>query len=81
MPIGHLIALLVPNFFGNSTTIGYWSTGSHEEITYYVGVIVVLLAAYGLRNKAESRRAGEAHAPVGVLFGHGAGRAAAAIGA
>jgi hypothetical protein len=49
MPLGHLITLLVPNFFGEVIRTGYWSVEGYEEMTYYVGVLVFFLAICGLR--------------------------------
>jgi len=47
MPISHLITLLVPNFFGEIFYTGYWSAPGYEEFTYYIGVLIVLVAAVG----------------------------------
>jgi hypothetical protein len=46
-PIGHLITLLIPDFFGEPIRNGYWSVEGYAEITYYVGVLIVLIAAAG----------------------------------
>jgi len=47
MPIGHLITLVVPNFFGEVIRTGYWSVEGYEEFTYYVGVLIFFLAVAG----------------------------------
>ncbi|MBN1889837.1 MAG: YfhO family protein [Thermoflexales bacterium] len=60
MPFGHLIALLVPNFFGEVIRTGYWSVEGYAEMSYYVGVLVFFLAVCGLRlvlSSPESRPA------------------------
>ena len=49
MPIGHLITLLVPDFFGEPIRGGYWSMEGYDEITYYVGVLIFLTAVAGAR--------------------------------
>ncbi len=56
MPIGHLVTLLVPNFFGEVIRTGYWSVEGYEEFTYYAGVLVVLMAVVGVRLARQQRR-------------------------
>jgi hypothetical protein len=47
MPIGHLITLVVPNFFGEVIRSGYWSVEGYEEFTYYVGLLIFLVGLVG----------------------------------
>lgn len=42
LPIGHLVTLLLPEFFGEPTNIGYWSVPVFEEFAYYAGIIPLL---------------------------------------
>ena len=42
LPPAHLITLLVPEFFGEPTRVGYWSVPTFEELTYYAGLLAVL---------------------------------------
>lgn len=42
-PVGYLITLLVPNFFGEPVRTGYWGDGVYEEMIYYVGILPLLL--------------------------------------
>ncbi|MCI0396262.1 MAG: hypothetical protein L0322_15165 [Chloroflexi bacterium] len=42
LPPAHLITLVVPEFFGEPTRVGYWSVPTFEELTYYVGVLSLL---------------------------------------
>ena len=42
-PVGYLITLLVPNFFGEPVRTGYWGEGVYEEMIYYVGILPLLL--------------------------------------
>lgn len=44
-PPAHLITLLIPEFFGEPTRAGYWSVPAFDELTYYVGVGVLLAVA------------------------------------
>jgi hypothetical protein len=52
-PPGHLVSLLVPNFFGDPLHTGYWGDGIYDEFIFYVGVLPLLLAllALGLRHR------------------------------
>ncbi len=42
LPPAHLITLILPQFFGEPTRVGYWSVPTFEELTYYAGVLVFL---------------------------------------
>ncbi len=42
-PVGYLITLLVPNFFGEPVQTGYWGEGVYDELVLYVGVLPLLL--------------------------------------
>jgi hypothetical protein len=48
-PPGHLLTLLVPDFFGEPTRTGYWGDGVYDEYILYVGILPLLLALLGLR--------------------------------
>ena len=50
-PPGYLLTLLVPNFFGEPVRTGYWGDGIYDEFIYYVGVLPLLLALLGLRQR------------------------------
>jgi hypothetical protein len=45
LPPAHLVTLLLPEFFGEPTRIGYWSVPTFEELSYYAGLLVVLAIA------------------------------------
>lgn len=49
LPPAHLITLLVPEFFGEPTRLGYWSVPTFEELTYYAGIVAVLGLLVALR--------------------------------
>jgi hypothetical protein len=53
-PPAHLIALLIPEFFGEPTRAGYWSVPNFEELTYYVGVLPLLALIVALRRPTRS---------------------------
>jgi hypothetical protein len=48
-PPGHLVSLLVPNFFGEPVHTGYWGDGIYDEFIFYVGVLPLLLTLLALR--------------------------------
>lgn len=48
-PPTHLITLLLPQFFGEPTHVGYWSVPAFDELTYYAGVLVLVGIGLGLR--------------------------------
>jgi hypothetical protein len=53
-PVGYLVTLLVPNFFGEPVQTGYWGEGVYDELIFYVGVLPLLLAliVWGARGRA-----------------------------
>jgi len=42
-PVGYLITLLVPNFFGEPVRTGYWGDGIYDEMIFYVGLLPLML--------------------------------------
>ncbi len=48
LPLAQLIALLLPNFYGNPARSDYWGAGNFNESTIYVGVVALLLATAAL---------------------------------
>lgn len=44
MPIGHVLTLAIPNFFGNAGTYNYWGAGDYVETVLYVGLLCMFLA-------------------------------------
>lgn len=49
LPPAHLITLVVPEFFGEPLRVGYWSVPTFEELTYYAGVLAVMMIILALR--------------------------------
>ncbi len=49
LPPAHLITLVFPQFFGEPTELGYWSVPTFEELTYYAGILPLLLLILALR--------------------------------
>lgn len=49
LPTGHLLTLLLPEYFGEPTRIGYWSLPVFEEFAYYAGILPLLALVLALR--------------------------------
>lgn len=49
LPPAHLITLLVPEYFGEPTRVGYWSVPTFEELAYYAGLLAILGIVLALR--------------------------------
>lgn len=49
LPPAHLATLIIPEFFGEPTRIGYWSVPTFQELTYYAGLLALLGLVLALR--------------------------------
>jgi hypothetical protein len=49
LPPAHLITMLVPEYFGEPTRAGYWSVPVFEELTFYAGILPLLLLPLAVR--------------------------------
>ena len=49
LPLKHLIGFLVPDYFGNPTTLNWWGVGFYDNFATFVGVTAFVLAIVGLR--------------------------------
>lgn len=49
LPPAHLITLLIPDYFGEPLTVGYWSVPLFEELTYYAGVLPIVVLILAIR--------------------------------
>jgi hypothetical protein len=47
IPFQHLIQFIIPDFFGNPATLNYWGTWNYGEMTGYIGVAGLIVAALG----------------------------------
>jgi hypothetical protein len=52
LPPAHLVTLLLPEFFGEPTQIGYWSVPTFEELSYYAGLLVLFAIVLALRKQS-----------------------------
>ncbi|MBI2028380.1 MAG: hypothetical protein HYT07_02110 [Candidatus Levybacteria bacterium] len=48
IPWEHLIQFIIPDFFGNPTTLNYWGTWNYAEFVGYVGIFPLIMAIYAL---------------------------------
>ncbi len=46
IPWRHLIQFIVPDFFGNPTTLNYWGTWNYGELVGYIGVLPLLMVLF-----------------------------------
>lgn len=49
LPPAHLLTLILPEYFGEPTRVGYWSVPTFEELTYYGGLLAILGIILALR--------------------------------
>ncbi len=49
LPPAHLLTLLMPEYLGEPTRIGYWSVPVFEELAYYAGLLSFLALLLALR--------------------------------
>ncbi len=48
IPWQHLIQLVVPDFFGNPTTLNYWGLWNYGEFVGYIGIAPLILALFAM---------------------------------
>lgn len=53
LPPAHLVTLLVPEYFGEPTRVGYWSVPTFEELAYYAGLLAILGIVLALKKPSK----------------------------
>lgn len=48
IPWQHLVQFVIPDFFGNPTTLNYWGVWNYAELVGYVGIIPLIFALYAM---------------------------------
>lgn len=48
IPWQHLLQFVVPDFFGNPTTLNYWGVFNYAEFIGYIGIAPLILAVFAL---------------------------------
>lgn len=58
LPWQHLIGILIPDYFGNPTTLNYWGVWNYGEFALYIGIIPLFFALLAILdfNKSKSIR-------------------------
>lgn len=54
IPFRHLIQFIIPDFFGNPSTLNYWGTWNYGEMIGYIGItpfIFALMAVFFIKSK------------------------------
>ncbi len=47
IPYQHLLQFIIPDFFGNPTTMNYWGVWNYGELVGYIGIIPLIFACIG----------------------------------
>ncbi len=54
IPWRHLIQFIVPDFFGNPSTLNYWGTWNYGELVGYLGVLPFVFALFSFSNRTRT---------------------------
>ena len=55
IPLQNIVGFIIPDFFGNPTTLNYWGVWNYAEFSGYIGVIPLFFASlsfFNLRHKS-----------------------------
>ncbi len=55
IPWQHLIQFVVPDFFGNPTTLNYWGVWNYAELVGYVGIVSFILAMVAIFYRRDTK--------------------------
>lgn len=55
VPWQHLIQFLVPDFFGNPTTLNYWGVWNYGEFVGYIGVLPVIFSLIAILGRHDKK--------------------------
>jgi len=55
IPWQHIIQFIVPDYFGNPTTLNYWGTWNYGEFIGYVGIIPLMLALFAMFHRRDKK--------------------------
>ncbi len=56
LPLPNLVQFIVPDFFGNPTTLNYWGEWNYGEFIGYIGVIPLIFSFLGLLAKENKEK-------------------------
>ncbi len=46
IPVQHLVQFVIPDFFGNPSTLNYWGIWNYGELTGFVGIVALIFSIY-----------------------------------
>ncbi len=55
IPLQQLIQFLIPDFFGNPTTLNYWGVWNYGELTGYVGIVAITLSLISILYRRDKK--------------------------
>lgn len=56
LPLPNLVQFIMPDFFGNPTTLNYWGEWNYGEFIGYVGIIPLIFSFFGLLEKENKEK-------------------------
>lgn len=56
IPWQHIVQFIAPDFFGNPTTLNYWSIFNYAEFVGYIGIAPLVLVFYSLFSERNSTK-------------------------
>lgn len=48
LPWQHLIQFVIPDFFGNPSTLNYWGVWNYGELTGFAGIVAIILGLFAI---------------------------------
>ena len=54
VPWKHLIQFIVPDFFGNPSTLNYWGTWNYGELVGYIGVLPIVFTFFSFYKRTKA---------------------------
>ena len=53
IPWQHLLQILIPDFFGNPSTLNYWGVWNYGELSIYIGIVPLIFVLYSVLGRKE----------------------------
>ena len=53
IPWQHLLQILIPDFFGNPSTLNYWGVWNYGELSIYIGIVPLIFVLYSMLGRKE----------------------------
>lgn len=55
IPWEHIIQFIVPDFFGNPTTLNYWGVWNYGELVGYIGILPLIMAIFAIFQRRDKK--------------------------